>query len=127
MNSIHERLKQERVRLDLNQTKFAEIGGVQRRAQANYESGERCPDGHYYAAIAAAGADVLYILTGKRAVSEVMEVQADDVMRTNEDIPAEISQLLSLCDQLIKGQEKMERQVDEMGLRLNKLEQPGSG
>jgi len=50
-----------------NQTEFGQIGGVQKGAQLKYESGERCPDGNYYAGIAAAGADVQYILTGIRS------------------------------------------------------------
>ena len=61
------RLREERQRLKLNQDEFAEIGGVKRRAQITYESGERCPDGHYFSAIAAVGADVQYILTGMRS------------------------------------------------------------
>ncbi|GIX31402.1 MAG: hypothetical protein KatS3mg124_1874 [Porticoccaceae bacterium] len=39
---------------------------MQRRAQIRYEQGERDPDAGYLAAIAAAGADVTYILTGRR-------------------------------------------------------------
>ena len=64
---IGERLREERERLGLNQTDFAAVGGVGRKTQFNYESGERAPDGAYLAAIAAAGADVLYILTGQRS------------------------------------------------------------
>lgn len=67
MSTINKRLREERNRLGLNQDELAEIGGVKRGAQINYESGERCPDGHYFSAIAAAGADVNYILTGHRA------------------------------------------------------------
>jgi transcriptional regulator with XRE-family HTH domain len=63
---LHKRLQEERQRLGLNQDEFGEFGGVKRRAQINYESGERCPDGHYYEGIAAAGADVKYIITGLR-------------------------------------------------------------
>lgn len=66
LSSIGDRLKTERVRLDLSQSAFAEIGGVQKNAQVNYESGKRAPDASYLAAISAAGADVLYILTGRR-------------------------------------------------------------
>lgn len=66
---MHKRLQEERQRLGLTQDEFAEIGGVKRRAQINYESGDRCPDGHYFSAIAAAGADVQYILTGKRSLN----------------------------------------------------------
>ena len=61
------RLRDERERLGLSQTAFAEVGGVQKRAQINYESGERLPDAAYLAAIAALGADVLFVLTGQRS------------------------------------------------------------
>ena len=64
--NISDRLREEREKLRLTQTAIAEIGGVQKRAQINYESGERLPDAGYLAAIAAAGADVRYILTGQR-------------------------------------------------------------
>jgi len=69
MGTIFERLREERLRLGRNQTEFGQIGGVQKGAQLKYESGERCPDGSYYAGIAAAGADVQYILTGVRSTS----------------------------------------------------------
>lgn len=69
MNLLHKRLKEERLRLEINQDDFAEIGGVRRRAQSNYESGDRCPDGHYYEAISAIGADVQYIFTGVRSLN----------------------------------------------------------
>jgi len=64
--SIGSRLKEERERLGLSQPAFGELGGVQKRAQINYESGERFPDAAYLAAIAKAGADVRYIVTGDR-------------------------------------------------------------
>lgn len=64
---ICNRLRAERERLGFNQTDFGAIGGVKKLAQINYEKGERQPDSRYLAAIAAAGADVLYILTGQRS------------------------------------------------------------
>ncbi len=66
MGSIGERIKEERKRLELNQTDFASLGGVQRTAQTNYEKGERFPDAAYLASIEKAGADVRYIITGQR-------------------------------------------------------------
>lgn len=66
MCTIGARLREERERLSMNQTDFAKIGGVQKRAQVNYESGERYPDASYLAAVAEAKVDVLYVLTGKR-------------------------------------------------------------
>ena len=38
-----------------------------KRALIHYEKSERSPDANFLAAIAAAGADVLYILTGQRS------------------------------------------------------------
>ena len=60
------RLREERERLAHSQEAFGAIGGVLKRAQIHYEKGERNPDAAYLAAIASAGADVLYILTGQR-------------------------------------------------------------
>lgn len=52
--------------MGLSQEKFGALGGVKKLAQINYEKGERHPDSAYLAAIAAAGVDVLYVLTGER-------------------------------------------------------------
>ncbi|MBF0605707.1 MAG: helix-turn-helix transcriptional regulator [Nitrospirae bacterium] len=67
MNIFGERLREERKRLKLNQSQFAALGGVQVRAQIHYEKDERRPDADYLIAIAAAGADVTYIITGVRS------------------------------------------------------------
>lgn len=66
---IGERLREEREKLEFNQADFSAKGGCTRKTQYNYEAGERAPDGAYLAAIAAAGADVQYILTGIRSVT----------------------------------------------------------
>ena len=50
----------------MSQDVFAERCGVGARSQRNYESGERLPDAAYLSAAAIAGADVRYIVTGKR-------------------------------------------------------------
>ncbi|TCS70739.1 hypothetical protein EDC61_11466 [Sulfuritortus calidifontis] len=59
------RLRQERERLGLSQTDFASIGGASKGSQILYEKGKP-PTADYLANIAAAGADVIYILTGRR-------------------------------------------------------------
>lgn len=64
---IGERLREERQRLDLNQTQLGEHGGVTKKTQMLYESGDRTPDAAYLAAIAEAGADIQYIVTGQRS------------------------------------------------------------
>lgn len=62
---IGARLKEERERLGMNQSDFAAIAEAGRKTQFNYEIGERAPDAGYLAAIAVAGADVQYIVTGR--------------------------------------------------------------
>lgn len=74
------RLKEERERLGLSQEKFGSIGGVLKRAQINYENGERSPDSAYMAAIASAGVDVLYVLTGQRVAAMPAENAAEQVL-----------------------------------------------
>ncbi len=64
MSTIGERLKEQREGLGYSQADFAASGGIKVRAQINYEQGKRMPDADYLARIAAAGADVNYILTG---------------------------------------------------------------
>ena len=70
---IGARLREVREALELSQTEFAQIAeragvpGATRQSQAKYEKGLATPGAAYLAAIAAAGADVLYILTGQRA------------------------------------------------------------
>ena len=63
---IGARLREERNRLGLTQPELAARAGVGKQAQLRYEAGERNPDTVYLAALADAGADVLYIVTGQR-------------------------------------------------------------
>ncbi|WP_335927393.1 helix-turn-helix domain-containing protein [Pseudomonas sp. R32] len=63
-----ERLRQERTRLGLRQDDFAQLGGVNRNTQGSYEKGERNPDAAYLAAVAGAGVDVRYVITGVRTI-----------------------------------------------------------
>ncbi len=69
MKNIFVRLAEERKRLGLNKGQMAKAGNVANSTYANYEDGSRSPDGEFFAAIAEAGADVLYILTGVRSAA----------------------------------------------------------
>ncbi|WP_435609878.1 XRE family transcriptional regulator [Pseudomonas knackmussii] len=71
MDSIGERLREERERLRFNQTAFGAIGGVQKQAQIKYEKGERTPDAAYLQEIAKVRADVQYIVTGERCAGSL--------------------------------------------------------
>jgi len=70
---VGDRIREERKRLGLSQAAFATKVGVHRRTQVNYESGERKPDTEYLEALALAGGDIGYVLTGE---SEFDRLQA---------------------------------------------------
>ena len=55
----------------MNQAELGAAAGVTKGAQLNYESGERSPNVEYLQAVAAAGVDVVYALTGIREAVSV--------------------------------------------------------
>ncbi len=59
-----------------NQTEFAKVTGVHLNTQSRYEKGERDPDTGYLSAIARAGVDVGYLLTGEKREDPWAETQA---------------------------------------------------
>jgi transcriptional regulator with XRE-family HTH domain len=67
--SLRDRLREVREEMGLSQTEFAEIAGVLKNSQSHYERGLRTPNTEYLEKIAAAGADIVYILTGIRAAA----------------------------------------------------------
>ncbi|MGM0936296.1 MAG: helix-turn-helix domain-containing protein [Pseudomonadota bacterium] len=78
MSTIGIRLKNERERLGLNQTEFAQLAGHSRSAQAGYERDEKIPGGAYLQMLADNGCDVLYVLTGKK-LPPIDDINSDEV------------------------------------------------
>jgi transcriptional regulator with XRE-family HTH domain len=68
---IGDRLREERDRLGLTQTDFAELVGASKNTQSNYEKEVRKPDSDYLLRLSDAGADTIYVLTGQRASSQM--------------------------------------------------------
>lgn len=69
MSHLGRRLREERERLGLTQEQFAAIGGIKKRAQVRYESGDRAPDAGYLLRLAASEdpqVDIQYVLSGVR-------------------------------------------------------------
>lgn len=64
--TIENRLKEERKRLGFNQAEFSGLAGRTKKTMIDYEKGISSPDARFLSAIASAGADVQYILTGVR-------------------------------------------------------------
>lgn len=65
--SIHDRFKSERERLALTQPDVAELVGVGKTTVINWEKGQSSPTAVQLATLAAAGVDVLYVLTNQRS------------------------------------------------------------
>lgn len=77
-----QRLKEERKRLELSQTELAQVGGVGRLAQSQYESEVTAPTTRYLSAIGAAGIDLTYLVLGvKLEAGSLTSEQLDRVER----------------------------------------------
>lgn len=63
---IGTRIRLARERIELSQAALAQMAGVSKQTQLKYEAGKTLPDAAYLAFLARMGADVLYIVTGKR-------------------------------------------------------------
>lgn len=63
---IGERLRLERQRCQLTQLELADVAGVSKTTQVNYEGGHRSPDATYLLAVSKVGVDVSYVVTGVR-------------------------------------------------------------
>lgn len=68
--NIGDRLKEERERLGFSQFDFAALTGSSKGSQISWEKGRAFPNAEYLEAIAATGADILYIVTGERIFNE---------------------------------------------------------
>lgn len=69
MNTIGERLREERVRLGMSQSAFGATAGVTKTTQINYEKGARAPDAEYLAAAHRIGVDIHYVIAGVRSAA----------------------------------------------------------
>lgn len=132
--SIGSRLREERERLGLNQEAFAKITpSGSRQSQSNYEKGARNPDTEYLATIAAAGADVLYIITGQRQATSRGAFQPELLQRVVEGVeelllakrlrvaPPKKGELIAvLYEHYSKTGQVVEKETTERFLRLVK-------
>lgn len=77
---IHLRLKEERERLGLTQTALAVLASAAKRTVIDWEKGVSSPTAVQLRAAAAAGVDVLYVITSERSqpVAEMDLLPADE-------------------------------------------------
>lgn len=71
--SVGSRLREERLRLGMSQPAFAALAGVTKGAVVKWEKDTASPNALALNAFASAGADAVYILTGRRSPSWVTE------------------------------------------------------
>lgn len=64
--SFGERLRTERLRIGMQQLELADACEVARKTLSVWEKGEQTPNAAVLARMAAAGIDVLYVVTGQR-------------------------------------------------------------
>ncbi|MDN0075615.1 helix-turn-helix transcriptional regulator [Crenobacter sp. SG2303] len=69
--SISDRLREERMRLNLNQTETAKACNVGFSTYQGYERGERFPNAEALELLYHAGFDVLYVVAGVRNTAEL--------------------------------------------------------
>lgn len=111
--SIGARLREERDRLRLSQTDFAALAGASKGAQAKWEKDEASPNAVALVAFADAGADVLYILSGRRTAD-----RPDNVLSDIEDQIAAIRRdMLKPTRSLSPGEDAAE--VEELSIIIN--------
>lgn len=66
LEAFARRLREARVELRYDQMRFAQLGGVKKNSQINYEAGRTAPAVDYLLRLAEHGVDIGYILTGQR-------------------------------------------------------------
>ncbi|ANY90456.1 transcriptional repressor DicA [Pseudomonas putida] len=85
--SVGDRLREERVRLNLSQEDLAQAGGVNRNTQGSYERGVRNPDTAYLLAVAELGVEVDFVLFGKRSLDSGLDPEETQIIEQYRHIP----------------------------------------
>jgi len=98
------RLAEERKRLGLKQAEFAALVGTDVPKQSLYENDRRSLRAAYLAKAAAAGVDVLYVLTGQRSAGSWLDEDSSRLLAALLSLPPGLRQALArLVDDLVRG------------------------
>ena len=89
--------------MNLSQEEFAALGGMKKGAQFNYENGSRFPDAEYLSAIARAGVDVQFLLTGSPSASHLNGEEVELLAAFRQLDPKNKSRLLGLAEGMLAG------------------------
>ncbi|WP_172657008.1 helix-turn-helix domain-containing protein [Collimonas arenae] len=105
-----ERLREERDRLGFTQQEMADQMGVRREMSSRYERGQAVPGGDALAALALAGGDIQYVLTGQRSNSAMT--------------PEEIELLSGFRKLDLRGKVNMLGMLDVVGTTSTEISKP---
>lgn len=115
------------MRLGMSQDQLGAIARQSRKSVLRYESEERAPDAPFLEAIAAHGADVLYILTGRReqpaledikTLTAAIEVIEEALAKRRATLqPDKKAEVIALAYDILKGDAQGQEKVERM-LRL---------
>jgi len=94
VHKICDTIKIERERLGFTQEQFANLCGVSRRSQANYESGTRAPDADYLIAASQVGCDLEFLFNGVRS-KQLDEAALEDCIEILEGALAQTGRQLT--------------------------------
>lgn len=75
--NLGERIKQERKRLELSQTACAALGNASKGSQISWEKGLASPNANVLSAWAAAGFDVVFLLTGEPTEKKLEDMRLE--------------------------------------------------
>lgn len=90
---IASRLREERLRLEPHQGRFAERLGLKQGKYSSLETGNREAKAEDLAAAAKAGVDVHYVLTGRRAAADSLDERAAELLDQYLGLPPQQQQL----------------------------------
>lgn len=94
VNQRGERIRQERLRLNLSQKEFAALFGKKTMAAFRYEKGERVMGQDDLEALQQAGVDVWYLLTGERKQESLLSDDAKKLLKFWDSVDPEQHQTL---------------------------------
>lgn len=94
VNQRGERIRQERLRLNLSQKEFAALFGKKTMAAFRYEKGERVMGQDDLEALHQAGVDVWYLLTGERQQENLLSDDAKKLLKFWDNVDPEQHQTL---------------------------------
>lgn len=129
--TLGERIKQERVRLGFTQDDFSGFAGKRKGAQVNWEKDESAPNASVLAVWSEKGADIQYIVTGRRTgghtaadgeVSKAPACSADTVEVPLYDVELSAGHGTSIHDEEVIDTYTFKRSfIQETGCRPDRL------